>query len=152
MKFIKTHKKEVVLLVVAVVFLLFSLTTFAIMWFAGSSDKYGDRLAGIEKVELSDKYITDISDSIKKEQAYITKISYHLEGKLLSFFLTVKDDTTIDTVKKIDETIITKFKKDELKFYDIQVYVKDSGSNKESKYPIIGYKHKTRDVFVWSNN
>lgn len=152
MNFIKTHKKEFALLVVAGVIVIFCVVLFAIVWFQGSKETYGDRLEGIEDVELSDGYIKDIIDIIKKDRDYVTKVTYNLEGKLLSFLVTVKDETSLEEAKTIGDLIIPNLTKKELEFYDIQLYLLDSNTNKESKYPVIGYKHKTSEEFVWSNN
>lgn len=152
MNFIKKHKQESILLLIVILILLFSGIAFAVVWFQGSSDTYGDRLDGIDKVELSDKYIKEAVDAIKKDRDYVTKVTYSLEGKLLSFLVTVKDETDINTSKTMGDVIISSFKEEELKFYDIQLFVSDSGTIEESKYPIIGYKHKTSEAFVWSNS
>lgn len=152
MNFIKKHKQESILLLIVILILLFSGITFAIVWFQGSSDTYGDRLDGIDKVELSDEYIKEAIDAIKKDREYITKVTYNLEGKLLSFLVTVKDETDVNTAKTMSDAILSSFKEEELEFYDIQLFVSDSGTLEESKYPIIAYKHKTSEAFVWSNN
>ena len=75
-----------------------------------------------------------------------------IEGRLINFMITVNDDTSISSSKELSKIVKDNFTESELKFYDIQVYVLDSGANETSTYPIIGYKHKTTEDFVWSNN
>lgn len=152
MKFIKKHKREFILLAIVVLIILFCGIAFAIMWFSGSSDRYGDRLSGIEKVELKDSHLNDIVKAVKDGKDYVTKVSYHTEGRLISFLVTVKDDTNADTAKQVGDIVIEKLTKDELAYYDVQLFLLDSNTNEEARYPLIGYKHKTKDVFVWSNN
>lgn len=152
MNFIKKHKKEFILLTIVVLIILFCGIAFAIMWFSGNGDRYGDRLDGIEKVELKDSHLNDVVKTIKDDKDYVTKVSYHVEGKLVSFLVTVKDDTNADTAKEVGNIVKEELTKDELAYYDVQLFLLDSNTNKEARYPLIGYKHKTSDVFTWSNN
>ena len=151
MKFIKNHLKEFILMLIAGGILIFCGVSFAIMWFAGGSDVYGDRLDGIENVKLSDTYIKDVIKNIK-EKEFVTDATYSLNGRLLSFIVTVADETNVDEAKKIGQIIIQGFNEEELAYYDLQFYLKDSGVNEESRYPFIATKHKTSSEFVWSNN
>ena len=54
--------------------------------------------------------------------------------------------------KEHTNLVVDSFSKSEKKFYDLQIYLEEENPNEESKYPKIGYKHKTKDEFVWSNN
>ncbi len=158
MKFIKNHKTEFILLVVVGVILLISVIMFLIVWFQGSNNKYGDRLNGIEKVELKEDYMNELLKTIKEEKEYVVEDSYNLEGRLLSIIIKVKSYTDKNETKKIGSIIISNLKEEELSYYDIQLYInfeeeeKENESEENKIYPIIGYKHKTSDVFVWSNN
>lgn len=157
MKFIKNHKTEFILLVTVGVILLVSAIMFLIVWFQGSNNKYGDRLKGIDKVELKEDYMKTLLTKIKEEKEYVVEDSYNLEGRLLSVFVKVKSYTDKNETKKIGDIIKNNLKEEELSFYDIQLYISFENDKKDEKeenkiYPIIGYKHKTSDVFVWSNN
>lgn len=158
MKFIKNHKTEFILLVTVGLILLVSVIMFLVVWFQGTNNKYGDRLNGIEKVELKDGYMKSLLSKIKEEKEYVVEDNYNLEGRLLSVFVKVKSYTDKNETKKIGDIIKENLKEDELSFYDIQLYISfeeddKKEENEENKvYPIIGYKHKTNDSFVWSNN
>ena len=158
MKFIKNHKTEFILLVTVGLILLVSVIMFLVVWFQGTNNKYGDRLNGIEKVELKDGYMKSLLSKIKEEKEYVIEDSYNLEGRLLSVSVKVKSYTDKNETKKIGDIIKENLKEDELSFYDIQLYISfeeddKKEENEENKvYPIIGYKHKTNDSFVWSNN
>lgn len=158
MNFIKKNKTEFILLAVVLLILLVSAIMFLIVWFQGSNNKYGDRLNGIEKVELKENYINGVLKKIKEEKEFVTKTEYNLEGRLLSIFATVKSYTDKNEAKKVGNVIKENLKEDELSYYDIQLYVifeEDESKEKteENKvYPIIGYKHRTSEDFVWSNN
>lgn len=150
MKFFKKHMKESIFLTVFLVIIFTCLITFLIMWFGGNGDKYGTRLEGIKEVPLSDSYLNEISSAVKDEKT-VSKATIDVEGRLVNIIINVKDETSLDDAKKLSGIVKDNFTKDELAFYDIQIFVVDSGTNKESNYPIIGYKHKTSNDFVWSN-
>ena len=151
MKYFKKHKVELICLIIFIVLLLGCLGVFLMLWFGGSGEVYGNRLEGIEKVPVSEGYLNDIEYALK-ENASVTKVISHIEGRLINFMITVNDDTSISSSKELSKIVKDNFTESELKFYDIQVYVLDSGANETSTYPIIGYKHKTTEDFVWSNN
>lgn len=151
MNFIKSHLKECILAIIAGLIVIFCGVSFAIMWFAGGSDVYGNRLDGIEKVKLSENYIKDVIKNLE-EKEFVSKATYNLQGRLLSIMITVNDDTNIDDAKNLGKIVIQGFNEEELAYYDLQVFLKDSGTKEESRYPFIGTKHKTSEEFVWSNN
>lgn len=151
MKYFKKHKVELICLIIFIVLLLGCLGVFLMLWFGGSGEVYGNRLEGIEKVPVSEGYLNDIEKTLKENEK-VTKVSSHIEGRLINFMITVNDDTSISSSKELAKIVKDNFTESELKFYDIQVYVLDSGANETSTYPIIGYKHKTTEDFVWSNN
>lgn len=151
MKYFKKHKVELICLIIFIVLLLGCLGIFLMLWFGGSGEVYGNRLDGIDKVPVSEGYLNDIENALKEDE-HVSKASSHIEGRLINFMVTVTDDTKIDSAKKLSKIIKDNFTESELAFYDIQVYILDSGANETSSYPIIGYKHKTTEDFVWSNN
>lgn len=150
MKFFKKHMKESVFLTVFLVIIFTCLITFLVMWFSGNGDKYGTRLDGIKDVPLSDSYLDEISSEVKDEKI-VSNATIDVEGRLVNIIITINDATAIDKAKELSGIVKDNFTEDELAFYDVQIFIVDSGTNKESSYPIIGYKHKTSDVFVWSN-
>lgn len=151
MKYFKKHKVELICLIIFVVLLLGCLGVFLMLWFGGSGEVYGNRLEGIEKVPVSEGYLNDIEKALKENES-VTKATSNIEGRLINFIVTVNDDTSISSAKELSKVVRDNFTESELKFYDIQIYVLDSGANETSTYPIIGYKHKTTEDFVWSNN
>lgn len=157
MKFIKEHKVEMILLAVILIIIIVWGVIFAVLWFGGSGDKYGSRLQGIEEVQISDKTFKKIEDKIK-ESDFVESISSSIQGKIINFTIHVKDETEPKYAKALTDIIMEHLSEKEMSFYDIQVFLEDSKTKEEkneentSKYPFIGYKHKTSESFVWSNN
>ena len=146
MEFIKKNKILVSLLVIAIVFF----AAVMIIIFSNLSignNEYGNRLDNIEKYPISDETINEIKTDISSYEK-VTSVSYNLEGKLANFILTVDDSLEEETAKNYANKILENLSDDVKSYYDIQVLV-DSDNKESEVYPIIGYKHKTTDMFVW---
>lgn len=146
MEFIKKNKILVSLLVIAIVFF----AAIMIIIFSNLSignNEYGNRLDDIEKYPISDEAINEIKTDISSYEK-VTSVSYNLEGKLANFILTVDDSLEEETAKNYANKILENLSDDVKSYYDIQVLV-DSDNEESEVYPIIGYKHKTTDMFVW---
>ena len=145
MEFIKKNKILVSLLVIAIVFF----AAIMIIIFSNLSignNEYGNRLDNIEKYPISDEAINEIKTDISSYEK-VTSVSYNLEGKLANFILTVDDSLEEETAKNYANKILENLSDDVKSYYDIQVLV-DSDNEESEVYPIIGYKHKTTDMFV----
>lgn len=146
-KFIKTHKNLCAALgIFIVIFLIFFIIVFIAPLF--KTNKYGDRLDGIDKYKITDSMISDVKTSVK-ENDNVDKVSYHKEGKILNFVITLSSDVDMEEAKKyansITDTLSDKIKK----YYDIEVFI-DTKEDSDV-YPIIGYHSKGDEEFTWSN-
>ena len=146
MEFIKKNKILVSLLVIAIVFFAAIMIIIFSNLSIGNND-YGNRLDNIEKYPISDEAINEIKTDISSYEK-VTSVSYNLEGKLANFILTVDDSLEEETAKNYANKILENLSDDVKSYYDIQVLV-DSDNEESEVYPIIGYKHKTTDMFVW---
>lgn len=151
MKFVKKHLVEIIIFIIFFGIVIFGLTSFFMLWNAGSGNKYGTRLNGISKVELGDKYLNSTMKQIK-ENEIVSKVNSNITGRIIKYIITVKNGTDLNAAKNLTTIVVESLKEDELAFYDIQVYLLEEDANEESKYPKIGYKHKSSEAFVWSNN
>lgn len=147
MNFIKKNKLLVVFISLLIIFIILAVILLTQLIGGNKNGEYGNRLNGIEKVEISSKVVDQIEKEIKEEEL-VTKVKYDLKGKLVNIILTVEDAKEIDSVKEIGNKILTYFDEDQLSYYDIQILVKSDNEESE-KYPIIGYKHKTRETINW---
>lgn len=147
-KFLKRNKIKVIIGAVILAILIFLIVTIYSLFFSSKGDKYGNRLDGISKVEIKDSTVKKIKSALKEDEK-IDSVEYHLEGRLVNFLITVNTDEDRDSVlndtSKILENLSDKIKS----YYDIEVFI-DSKEESEN-YPVIGYKHKTKDGFTWNN-
>lgn len=118
--------------------------------FIPSGYEYGDRLKGIEKVEISDKDISKIEKELEKD-IDVLNASINIRGRLINVVLKIKSTASAKDMKNFSEERLELFEEEEKKYYDIQFYLYSEDDKKEG-YPTIGYKHKTSENLVWSNN
>lgn len=106
--------------------------------------KYGNRLDGIESVELDNSRYNEIKNSFQGNEN-ITLDSFRLSGKIVNIYISVKGDYKKEDIRTKSMEIINKFSEDERKFYDFQVLV----TFDDDRDPMMGYKNKNSDVLDW---
>lgn len=109
---------------------------------------YGNRLEGIEKVQITDKKEKEVIDFIKEDENIID-VSMSIQGKIINII--IKSKSKKNTIEKMQEKgiqIVKKFSEDEIKFYDFQLFIK----NEEANYNLIGYKNKKNEEISWVND
>ncbi len=148
-KYMKEHK----IVVFAVILLLILIgLAFVIkdIFFSNSKNAfYGNRLDGIEEVEITSSQKKDIVEGIKKDSA-VKEAKYSLQGKIVNLIITVNDDVGLDTAKALAPKVLENLDEDQKKFYDIQVFIKKENDVKD--FPIIGYKQNKKSNFVWTKD
>lgn len=108
---------------------------------------YGNRLDGIEKVQVTDTETNDLVKALK-EKDYVTTASTHISGKIINVLVEVEKGTSKSKAKTLKDEVLKAFTDDQKKFYDIQLFI--TNENKDAKgYPMIGYKNSTDKNFVF---
>ena len=147
--FIKNNKLVVVTFIICVIFVIL---VFAIkLTFFPDEGRaiYGDRLDGIEKVEITDDNANDVIKSLEYLDT-VKEASTDIKGRVLNVLITVNDDVDLETAKGLTTTITDNLEKKQTSYYDIQVFI--SKDNDDASFPIIGYKHQDKDGFSWTKD
>ena len=108
---------------------------------------YGNRLDGIEKVEITSAEKEKIISSLKGESV-VTSAQTDIKGKIINVLVEVKSGTKVSTAKKLSSKVTESLSKDQLSFYDIQIFI-TSGNKNSKSYPVIGYKSSTSKGFTY---
>lgn len=126
-------------------------------------NKYGDRLEGIKDVKFSKDDQKKIVEGILKNEN-ITTAKLDIKGKIVYVIINVKKEVSKDDSKKYASSTLELFSKEVKGFYDLHYIVtktdeegtKENAGSADEKikysFPIMGYKNKTRDNIIWSNN
>ena len=149
MSFIRKNKFVIIAIAVFLILVIIAFQVVNMFFPEEGKALYGDRLEGIEEVELSDKKISSMSSAIEDDAA-VKEASVSVAGKIVEVIITVQDDTTVDTAKGLNAIVLEQLEDDEKGFYDIQIFVKKDTD--AADFPIIGYKHHAKDSFSWTKN
>lgn len=143
-------KKRKALKIGIIVFLVILLVAFIYFFVFPlfNTNKYGDRLDGIEEHEIASTVIDSISEDMKANE-FVSDVNYHDEGRILNFIVTVNAGTAVADAQKLADVIMDKIEEDDQSYYDIQIMIKTS--EEDENYPIIGYKSKQADSFDFGN-
>lgn len=144
--FILRNKLLSVLLFLLILIFILGLVMIKVIIFPNYKvTNYGNRLDGIDSVKLDDSRFNDIKSSFSSSS--LTLESIRLSGKIVNISFKVNEDVSVDHAKTSCSKILESFSEEELKFYDIQIFVTGSDSD---KYPIIGYKNKNSEGLHWN--
>lgn len=149
-KFIKNNKLTVITFIICLVFVIL---VFAIkLTFFPDEGRaiYGDRLDGIEEVEITSKQEKNIVSKLE-EKDEVKSVDTDIKGRILNVIITVNDDVELDPAKALASVITEHLEEDQNGYYDIQVFIKKS-NEEDTRFPIIGYKHQDKDEFSWSKD
>ncbi len=154
--FLKRNKKKVIvgtiLLIVFVIFLFSGYKLYKYLTPDTKDSVYGDRCELTDGIDITSERENMIKDKVESYSGM--KLSdVDVKCNLIDIVVVVDDSTTLDTVKEMSAQLLTVFTEEELKYYDIQLFV-DSDNEKSEVYPVIGTRHKTNNgdpesSFVW---
>ena len=147
--FIKNNKVTVIAFIICVIFVILVFALKLTFFPNEGTAIYGDRLDGIEKVEITDSDQKNIIKSLE-EKDEVKNADTDIKGRTLNVLITVNDDVELDSSKALTSSVIDNLKKDQTGYYDIQIYI--SKDNDDTRYPIIGYKHQDKDEFSWTKD
>ena len=151
----KNKKKVIIIIVLLVVFSIFLLATYKLYKYLTPDTKdsvYGDRCELTDGIDITSEREKMIKEKVESYEGM--KLSdVDVKCNLIDIIVVVNDETEVKTVKKMSTELLTVFTDEELKYYDIELWI-DSNIEKSEKYPIIGTRHKTNNgdsesKFVW---
>ena len=147
--FIKNNKVTVVAFIICVIFVILVFAVKLTFFPNEGTAIYGDRIDGIEEVEITDKQQEDIIKSLEDKDE-VKKVSCDIKGRTLNVLITVNDDVELDPAKALTSSITDNLEENQTSYYDIQVFI--SKDNDDTRFPIIGYKHQNKDGFSWTKD
>ena len=147
--FIKNNKVTAIAFIICVIFVILVFAVKLTFFPNEGTAIYGDRLDGIEEVEITDNQQDDIIKSLE-DRDEVKSASTDIKGRTLNVLITVNDDVELDPAKALTSSIIDNLEEDQTSYYDIQVFI--SKDNDDTRFPIIGYKHQNKDGFSWTKD
>lgn len=145
-KWIKKNKGMALISLLALVLFIILLIIFAELLLGGSSNKYGNRLDGINKVKIANDTYDGVKEELK-DTDLVEKVSVRLQGKIVYTTIELKEDTSVDKAKEIAANTLDNYDEKQLSFYDFSFFLKWKGE--ESDKVITGNKHHNLESITW---
>ena len=146
---IKRHKLLSAICLLAFTIIIVMMYVFFSL-FIGGTDKYGDRLKGIESHTISKNEQKDAANFLKEKEE-VTDASVRIQGKIIYIHIQYKREISLDRAKEIAAEVLTKFEDDDKKFYDIGYSLtQDPVEDKNDKgFMITGTKNNDNENISW---
>lgn len=148
-KWIKRNMGLFIILILTLVLLVFIGIIFFKLLVGNSSDKYGNRLEGIEEVKISSETYDSVKNEVTKSEK-VENVSIRLQGRIVYTTIVLKSDTTVKDAKKIASNTLNNYSDEELSFYDFSFFLK--WENEEGDKVITGNRHHDLDSITWVKN
>lgn len=147
MEFIKKYKSIIVasLVLVAIVAAIFIVKD--TIMFDEYQALYGNRLEGIDKVKVTEKQEKQIKESVKN---YTKKIDIRVSGRVINILIELHPGTSLDDARGIAGMVLDGLTAEQKAYFDVEAII--NNSEDPDHFPIIGYKHKSRDNYTWTRD
>ncbi len=148
-KLIGRHKLLFAICLLAFMIILIMLYIFFSL-FAGGTNKYGNRLEGIEDVVISDSTKEEVVSFLEAKDE-VSSASVRIQGKIIYIHIEYLRDISLDRAKEIANETIEKFDEDELAFYDIGYSLTQIQTEGEEDigFVVTGSKNSQLDNISW---
>ena len=151
-KFLKEHRIFTMLMAVVVVCIVLIITVLINVFYMGNgSNEYGNRLDGIEEVEISKSKESDFENNVANNDK-IKKVDLHVQGKIIYITIEVETGVKLEEAEGIALKSLDNFDEKELAFYDFNFTLKQDATDNNDGFVISGAKNKNGTGLVWNNN
>lgn len=144
--FIKNNKGLSVIIGLGLILFIFILVIFIQLLVGGSTNKYGNRLDGIEKVEIKSEEMSSAKKKIE-DSGLAEEADIRIQGKIVYTTIVLKGDTAVDKAKELASSTIGEYSEEQRGFYDFSFFLKWKGEDKDTI--ITGNKHHNLEEVTW---
>ncbi len=149
MEFVRKNKYTIIVVIIFILLIIVGICIKNTFFPNLGKALYGDRLDGIEEVEIKDQKLEQVIGTFQ-DKDFVEEATQDVKGKLVTFVVTVKDDVEVSTAKGLTTVLKEGFDEEQLAFYDFQLMIKKNGQ--DEKFPIIGYKHHSSSDFTFTKD
>ena len=146
-KLIKKHSRLIVSIIIVVFLVIIGIMAKGFFFPDDVTAYYGSRLEGIEKVKINDKKKDELKEHFKDSSK---KINIRIAGRIIYVNVTVNDDISVDASREMSNKTLEKLSEEERAYYDVQFMI--NNENDKDHFPIIGYKHHSKQGISWTKN
>ena len=151
-KLLKENRTLLILMCIAIACIIISSALLLKYFYFGNGDsKYGDRLDGIEKVEITNEKKDEIAQNIKQSEL-VEDASVIVTGKIVYERIIFNSNASLLEAQAIAIKSLESFSDEEKLFYDFEFTLKQEKSEKTEGFLIMGAKNVNGTNLVWNNN
>lgn len=150
--FYKDHRVFTILMSVAFVcFILIVVVLIKCFYIGNNESKYGERLEGIEKVEITESRMDELENKIKEEKI-VASADVFITGKIVYTEISFNDSASLVEAQSLALKFLENFNEEEQKFYDFSFTLSQAKNEKSEGFLITGAKNKNGTGLSWNNN
>jgi len=146
-KILKRHKGKVIGILLIIVLVIGLLAVKNFFFPEETGVYYGNRLEGRDKVKITEETKNKIKD-IFKDRSSSAKV--RIAGRIIYIDVVVNDDVSRDDAKDMGNKTLEMLNDQEKVYYDVQLLINNKAN--QDQFPIIGYKHHTKDSIRWNKD
>lgn len=148
--FYQNNRIFCILMIISIFCILLIAGAFLMFFVSQShSDVYGNRLTGIENVEITKEHKDEII-AFLSEQEIVEKASIDIKGKIIYINVYLKSGK-VDDAQSIAIKMLDKLTDDEKSFYDINyTFTKTTTDEEDTSFPMMGYKKSDKTIISWT--
>lgn len=142
-RFVRNNKKQVkmgllILLVIIILLVLYK----SLFYSTSEKSVYGVRIRDIKDHEFTVSQKKDVQNKVTNIEG-VEEAEVVLKGRLIKFFVTFNENVSTDDMKAKFTEILSYLSDDVKTYYDLEFYSKQMQGD-TMKYPVTGYKHKSK--------
>ena len=151
-KMLKENRTLLILMCIAIACIVISsVLLLKYFYFGNGASKYGDRLDGIEKVEISNEKKDEIVQNIKQNEL-VDDASVIVTGKIIYEKIVFNAKASLLEAQAVAIKSLESFSDEEKMFYDFEFTLKQEKGENTDGFLIMGAKNVNGSNLVWNNN
>ena len=120
--------------------------------FLGSSKSvYGERLEGIENVQITDEIQNHFIEKLKEDEL-LENVTIKSKGKIVYVTMNFKENVSLVEAESKALASLSLFEENYLNFYDFHYTLKQNATETNEGFLIMGAKNANGSGLVWNNN
>lgn len=146
------HRIFTILMAVVLVCIVLIATVLIQCFYVGNgTDKYGNRLEGIEKYKISESRQKDFENNTANNDK-VESTDIKITGKIIYITMQIKPGVTLIEAESLALKSLETFSEEEQSFYDFNITLKQDATDTSDGFIISGSKNKNGSGLVWNNN
>ena len=123
MNFLKRHKLATFIIVIYIAVVIVGYFAYKLFTDNNGMPLYGDRLEGIEQVEITKEQKDSLVKSIKESSEVVSVSEPHVSGRTYNIVITFGDTASDVNAKKLADVVTNSLTKEQNDYYDVQVFL-----------------------------